>query len=104
MKLEMIDKIDENNVPANTEEYPDYKDNPDASSSVEQLDIKDSGAIFAANGAITVIDADAAIEVYNIAGAKVATVAAPSTVETIDLDMNGVFMVKVGEKVQKVIL
>lgn len=103
MKLEMIDEIDSSNVPANVNDYPDYVDQPE-SSSVEQLDIKDSGVIFAENGAITVIDADAAIEVYNIAGAKVATVAAPSTVETIDLDMNGVFVVKVGEKVQKVIL
>lgn len=105
MKLEMIDEIDSNNVPANVNDYPDYVDKPEGgTTSVEQLNIKDSGVIFAENGAITVIDANAPVEVYNIAGAKVASVAAPSTVETIELGMNGVFVVKVGDKVQKVIL
>lgn len=60
--------------------------------------------VTAANGNITIIDANAPVEVYNMAGAKVASVAAPATVETISLDMNGVFVVKVGDKVQKVIL
>lgn len=103
-KLEQIDEIDMTNVPGNVNEVPDYVDQPDGGVSVEQLDIKDSGVIFVANGAINVIDANAPIEVYNIAGAKVATVAAPANVEAIELDVDGVYVVKVGDKVQKVIL
>ena len=69
-----------------------------------EINAQNDVIIATANGTINVIDANAPIEVYNIAGAKVATVAAPSAVEAIDLDMNGVFVVKVGDKVQKVIL
>ena len=80
----------------------DFKDDPNVS--VNEINAQNDVIIATANGTINVIDANAPIEVYNIAGAKVATVAAPSAVEAIDLDMNGVFVVKVGDKVQKVIL
>ena len=71
---------------------------------VNAIEAGSNAIVTAKNGAITVIDANAPVEVYNIACAKVASIAAPSAVETISLDMNGVFVVKVGEKVQKVIL
>lgn len=82
----------------------DFTDTPGGGSGVTGLAAGNDVIVAAANGNITVIDANAPVEVYNMAGAKVASVAAPSTVETISLDMNGVFVVKVGEKVQKVIL
>lgn len=72
--------------------------------SIEEINFENDVIVTTANGNITVIDANAPVEVYNIAGAKVASVAAPAAVETIDLDMDGVFVVKVGDKVQKVIL
>ena len=97
-KLEQIDAIEHSTIAI---ERSDFKDNP--STGVNEIFTNDV-IVTAANGNITVIDANAPIEVYNIAGAKVATVATPSTVEAIDLDMNGVFVVKVGDKVQKVIL
>ena len=80
----------------------DFKDTSGVG--VEISDFTNDAIVTAANGNITVIDANAPVEVYNMAGAKVASVAAPATVETISLDMNGVFVVKVGDKVQKVIL
>ena len=102
-KLEQIDtpNADYVNKGMNTT-ASDFNDNP--SSGVSELAAGNDVIVVAANGNISVIDANAPVEVYNMAGAKVASVAAPATVETISLDMNGVFVVKVGDKVQKVIL
>ena len=55
------------------------------SSSVETIDFENDAIVTAKSGNITVIDANAPVEVYNMAGAKVASVAAPATVETISL-------------------
>lgn len=102
-KLEQIDEIDPANVPCNATDYPTYSDEP-GTVSVENVGIQNDAIVTVANGAINVVGAKSSIEVYNIAGAKVATVAAPSDVEAIDLDMNGVFVVKVDGVAQKVIL
>lgn len=103
IKLEEISEVDPANVPCNNNEVPNYTDEP-GTNSVEQIGISEGAIVTAANGKITVIDANAPIEVYNMSGAKVAYVAAPSMAESISLDMNGVFVVKVGETVKKVIL
>ena len=100
LKLEEISQAEATNVPGKLT-VSQFKDDP--SSSVNAM-FKNDVIVTAANGAINVIDANAPIEVYNMSGAKVAEVAAPSTFEAINLDMNGVFVVKVGNKAQKVIL
>lgn len=100
LKLEEISQAEATNVPGKVT-VSQFKDDP--SSSVNAM-FKNDVIVTAANGAINVIDANAPIEVYNMSGAKVAEVAAPSTFEAINLDMNGVFVVKVGNKAQKVIL
>ncbi len=104
--VEKIDAINSDNVPGNIEDYPDYTDDPDGSGSSVQLidDMQNSTIVTTTNGSINVIGATGAIEVYNLSGAKVATVASPTSVESIDLGMNGVFIVKSGNTVQKVIL
>ena len=102
IKLERIDEVDPINIPAYTEDYPTYTDKP---GTVSVGNVLSNGVIVsAANGAITVIDADAAIEVYNLSGALVKKVAAPATVETVEMEGNGVYIVKVGETAKKVIL
>ena len=103
VKLESIEQGDATNVPG-TVTPSGFVDDPSGSGAVEAINFDNDVIVTAANGNITVIDANAPVEVYNMAGAKVASVAAPATVETISLDMNGVFVVKVGDKVQKVIL
>lgn len=101
-KLETIDAPEYPNGQYGASTFSDKTLKP---GSVNAIEAADNNAIVSAkNGNITVIDANAPVEVYNMAGAKVASVAAPATVETISLDMNGVFVVKVGDKVQKVIL
>ena len=101
-KLETIDAPEYPNGQYGASTFSDKTLEP---GSVNAIEAADNNAIVSAkNGNITVIDANAPVEVYNMAGAKVASVAAPATVETISLDMNGVFVVKVGDKVQKVIL
>ena len=99
VKLETVEEADLIKEPGKFYDDFDLADSP--MSSVERIDIDNDVIVTAANGNITVIDANAPVEVYNMAGAKVASVAAPATVETISLDMNGVFVVKVGDKVQK---
>lgn len=103
VKLESIEQGDATNVPGALAPSG-FVDDPSGSGAVEAINFDNDVIVTAANGNITVIDANAPVEVYNMAGAKVASVAAPATVETISLDMNGVFVVKVGDKVQKVIL
>ena len=101
-RIEVIDNIDDANVPG-AEVYQEYTDKP-ATTSVESV-LSNDVVVTAANGGITVIDADAAIEVYNLSGAMVKKVAAPATVETIDMEgANGVYVVKVGGTAKKVIL
>ena len=101
-KLEIIDAIEYAGGKFTASDFSDVT--LEEETSVNEINAQNDVIIATANGTINVIDANAPIEVYNIAGAKVATVAAPSAVEAIDLDMNGVFVVKVGDKVQKVIL
>ncbi len=102
IKLERIDEIDMANVPVALGAAT-YTDTP--TSSVESVINGEKTIVAAANGAITVIDADAAIEVYNLSGAMVKKIAAPATVETIDMEGgNGVYVVKVGGTAKKVIL
>ena len=102
IKLERIDEIDMNNVPVGLGAAT-YTDTP--TSSVESVISGEKAIVTAANGAITVIDADAAIEVYNLSGAMVKKIAAPATVETIDMEgANGVYVVKVGGTAKTVIL
>ena len=101
VKLERIDNYADDHIPSYTN-LLDFEDIQLAS--VEAIDYENDVIVTTNGGNITVIDANAPVEVYNIAGVKVASVAAPAAVETISLDMNGVFVVKVGDKAQKVVL
>lgn len=99
-KLEKIDKIDENNVPGSQSVVNDFKDNP---SSVEKA-FENSTIVTTNNGSITVIDAKAPIEVYNTTGVLVKRVNNNATLINIPMEENGMFIVKSGDVVRKVVL
>ena len=99
-KLEKIDKIDEKNVPGSQTVVTDFEDNP---SSVEKA-FENSTIVTTNNGSITVIDAKAPIEVYNTTGVLVKRVNNNATLINIPMEENGMFIVKSGDVVRKVVL
>lgn len=99
-KLEKIDQIDATNVPGSQTVITDFEDNP---TSVENT-FENSTIVTTNNSSITVIDANAPIEVYNATGVLVKRVDNNATVVNIPIEENGMFIVKSGDVVRKVVL
>lgn len=71
--------------------------------SIEKNEIGADVIVYSTDNAITVIDANAPIEVYTTAGTLVNKVEANNTVTTIPVAQKGIYLVKVGATTKKVV-
>lgn len=99
LKLEKIDEINMDNVPGQVTD-PGFVDEPSA---IEE-NFSNSTIVFSENGTISVIDPSAPIEVYNANGVLVKRIENNSTLVNIPMEESGLFIVKSGDTVKKVIL
>lgn len=99
-KLEKIDQIDNNNVPGSQTVVNDFTDNP---SSIENP-FSNSTIVTTSDNSIIVIDAKAPIEIYNTTGTLVKRINNSSTVVNIPMEENGMYIIKSGDVVRKVII
>lgn len=99
-KLEKIDNIDAANVPGSITD-PGFVDTPP--SAIEKT-FEGSTIITTNANNICVIDAESPVEVYNATGVLVKRVENNATMINIPMEENGLFIVKSGDVVKKVVL
>lgn len=100
IKLERIDAIDDRYVPGKIEDV-EWSDTP-TGISYEKAD--KNAVVWASDGEITVVDAKSPIQVYSVSGQLVSFKVPLSSVTTIPITQEGVYIVKIGNSSRKVVL
>lgn len=101
IKLEKIQEVSSDHMPMKQAAKTDLDDTPASITMTEGTDL----IVFANDGVINIIDAKSTIEIYTVSGKLLAKKQpAANSLTTFSFEQKGIYIVKTGDEVRKVIL